>query len=387
MFNLNQPVPILFLGDAPDLHTGLGRIGHDLAWLFSSMPEFRVGYLGRQGFGRSKFPWTQYQFGAHEQWGESRLEEAWNDLSQGKEGIVFTIWDASRLLWFAYPEHGPIELRKFFGSGNFQRWGYFMADGAGVDPAKLPMEQQAVMEAYDRVLIASRWGNGLAKASLPGHRDLDWLPHPINRSTFYPRDRWAMRSAWKLPERARLIGCVMTNQERKHWPTVFEAIAMLQDTYLWIHPDQELGHWNLPALAIEYGIVGRLISEPRSLSDQELALRYSACDCTVLVSGGEGFGYPVAESLSCGVPVVAGAYGAQAELCHEHMLVEPGHYRVETSHNVRRAGYEAAAVAHKIDHAIKSQRSGEVDFTKLVEHLDMPKLGLLWQKWARKGLV
>ena len=52
----NAPIPLLFVGDGESL-TGLSRIGHDLAWLTSSMPEFKVGYLGRQSIGSSRRPW------------------------------------------------------------------------------------------------------------------------------------------------------------------------------------------------------------------------------------------------------------------------------------------------------------------------------------------
>src|SRR5438309_1472461 len=100
-FDHTQPIPLLIVGDGPDQPTGLGRIGHDLAWLLSGMPEFKVGYLGRLAFGRSKFPWTQYVIGVQDQWGEGRIQKAWEDLSGGKKGIIFTVWDASRLLWFA----------------------------------------------------------------------------------------------------------------------------------------------------------------------------------------------------------------------------------------------------------------------------------------------
>ena len=44
-----SPTPLLFIGDSPDLRTGLGRIGRDLASLCCQLPQFRVGFLGRAG--------------------------------------------------------------------------------------------------------------------------------------------------------------------------------------------------------------------------------------------------------------------------------------------------------------------------------------------------
>ncbi len=378
MLQSNAPIPLLFFGDAPDSPTGLGRIGHDLAWIASSMPEFKVGYLGRGAFGRCRFPWASYSFGPQEQWGECRLQEAWEDLAGDREGIIMTVWDASRLLWFVNRQD------PFLGSGRFRRFGYFMADGAGVNPNTLPQEQAHVVSQYDRVLMASQWAHSLVQAAGP---DLDWLPHPINKAVFTRGGGAGVRSVWGVGEGEPLIGCVMTNQQRKHWPVVLEAVALLIESYpnlhLWMHTDAAVGYWNLQALVVEYGLTKAVISEGRALSDTELAMRYSACDVTVVISGGEGFCYPVAESLACGTPAVTGRYGAQAELTP--WLVPPAMTVVDTSHNVRRAVYHAVDVANELARVIEARPRPEV-CEELVTHLGMMKLGKLWKKWFRRGL-
>jgi len=48
--------------------------------------------------------------------GRGRIEEAWDDLSQGKSGIIFTIWDSHRLLWFADPVGMDGRLSRFLRS-------------------------------------------------------------------------------------------------------------------------------------------------------------------------------------------------------------------------------------------------------------------------------
>jgi len=74
---MNQ-VPILFLGDSPDLHGGLSRIGRDLACNLTHLPQFRVGYLGRHGYGSRKLPFMQYNYGRELQWGEQILPRIWD---------------------------------------------------------------------------------------------------------------------------------------------------------------------------------------------------------------------------------------------------------------------------------------------------------------------
>lgn len=396
-FDLSRPVPLLILGDSPDQTTGLARIGHDLAWLLSGMPEFQVGYLGRMGVGKAHFPWVSYSFPATAQWGEDHIQNAFEDLSQGRKGIVLTVWDATRLLWFADPMGMPERLQKFLASGAAERWGYFMQDSEGVRAGHLPLTAAHVMSKYNRVLLASKWGCEITKRTLPDHPDVDWCPHILNTERFSPVDRMYARAHWGVDEREVLIGCVMANQERKHFPAIFEALATMRGTTagkpkLWVHTDKLApipgwGYWNLEALAYEYGIGDSVIFDVMQRTDKDMAMCYSACDATVVISGGEGFGYPIAESLGCGVPCVSGQYGAGGELT-SHAVV-PFAHRIETQHNVRRAYYKTSDVVMGLEAAVDGVRSG--DFEKewaqeQVAHLSGAKIGKVFQKWVRRDL-
>lgn len=396
-FDTSKPIPILILSDAPDGVTGLSRICHDVAWMISTMPEFRLGVMGRQGFGRSYFPWTSYQFSPMEQWGENRIMEAWADLSQGQRGIVMTIWDATRLLWLADPVGMPEALQQWLASGAVERWGLFMQDSEGVQPGKLPFTAAHVMSKFDRVMLASKWAYGVTKNTLPEHPDLDWLPHPLKTDRFCPQDRMASRSHWGIDEKEILIGCVMANQARKYWPVIFEAMASMRPTTaglpkIWckvdkINPEPGWGYWQLEALAYEYGLGSRVILDVNKLSDRDMALRYSACDATVLISGGEGFAYPLAESLGCGVPCVTGQYSASGDLASH--AVAPIGFRIETQHNAKWAAYEAQHVARALETATDQVRSGGWEQSwgqEQVAHLNGSKIGRLYQRWFRKGL-
>lgn len=385
----NKPIPILILGDGPDTGTGLARIGHDLAYVLCSMPEFRVGYLGRNSVGRAKYPWANYSFPVSGQWGEGYIQQAWDDLRQGANGIILTVWDASRLLWFGNPIGLPEPLTSFLGPNRtFQKWGYFMQDCDGIAPNCLPYSAAETMAGYDRVLMASKWAFNIAKNSLQ-HSDLDWLPHGINRTIFRPDAvaGSALRSAWGMHASDMLIGCVMTNQARKHWPIVLEAVAKsTHSPRLWLHTNKLFGegcYWNIQALIHEYELADHIFCDNRQLTDTELAMRYSACDLTVMISGGEGFCYPVAESLSCGTPVVTGSFGAQAELVGD--CLRPAYMSIETVHNVRRGQYDADSVAAMID-AYLMLPPTEEGCTERVSHLDWKRILKPWEKYFRRGI-
>src|SRR5574342_263773 len=98
-----KPTPILFFGDSPDLRSGLGRVGRDLASLCATLPQLRVGFLGRAGAGSRQLPFAQYNFPESAQWGEDYIEHAWRDFAGNDRGVIFTIWDPSRLTWFGNP--------------------------------------------------------------------------------------------------------------------------------------------------------------------------------------------------------------------------------------------------------------------------------------------
>lgn len=380
--------PILILGDSPSLHGGLSRVGGDLAWLLSSMPEFTVGYLGRGGIGSIKFPWAMYNYPESQQWGEDYLVGAWNDLAGKENGILLSIWDATRLLWLARPDGMSEPLRGLLTSGRMRKWGYFMQDSDGVAAGLLPWENFEVMRNYERTLLASKWAYDIAErtADLAKRTKLDWLPHGLNLDTFKPQDPAVGRSFWNVHPDEVAVGIVATNQERKHWPVMMEAFALLSmrmPAKLWIHTDRTMGYWNLLALATEYGINDKIIHEGRPLSDKEMAMRYSACDATMVISGGEGFCYPVAESLACGTPVVTGSYGAQFEL--GSYGVQPAYTRIETRHNCRRAHYDPKAVAGVLEQVLGEHHEPEDERAK-VEHLAWSKIGPLWKRWFREGL-
>ena len=389
--------PIMFVGDNPSLPGGLSRICRDLATLTATMPEFRVGVLGRGLGQRRKFPLTLYDFDESGGWGEGMIAPAWGDFAGSQPGVIMTLDDPSRRTWFGAPALFPPHLREFLGQGrNFAKWGYFPIDSIG--PAatgpgfqgSLGIEGRLALGDYQRVLASSEWGRNILSNS--GRADADWIPHGIFMDKFKPVEHSREILGWQ--DGQVWMGSVMANQSRKDFPVLMEAIAALRAHYgnrlrAWIHTDTLVRYWNIPALAQDFG-VSDVIEVSMDLDDAALAVRYSGCDCTMLPSGGEGFGYPIAESLACGTPAIVTDYAAGQELVQAECRVTPMCFRIDTSHNVRRAvlsGYAfAQAAIHQIE--LKKQdweyRGGELRQT--VDHLGWDKLRHVWERWLREGL-
>jgi len=378
--------PILFLGDSPDLRTGLARIGRDLSCLTSSLPEFRVGFSGRGGHGSRQLPFVQYNFDETYQWGEALIERVWQDFAGTEKGIIFSIWDASRLHWFGSPrqEALPVNLYRFLTSGRFSRWGYFPIDSHGPN-GKLSVLSSAALKGYDRKLAYTHFGAKILES--------DYIPHGINTSTFQPRGRTAGRMTLGFGENDVVVGCCMTNQVRKDWGLAFATMSELhrqnQAVRFWCHVDvlQRSHAWNIQALIADYNAYDWIkVTYDTPYSDTEMSYLYSACDLTILPTLGEGFGYPVVESLSCGVPVVTGEFGGQAELIpNKDWLVGVSNWRVEGLGNSLRPIYNPEDFVEVILETLEEKPEPEYCRAS-VEHLDWKNLWFPWKRWILEGL-
>ncbi len=400
---------LLVYGDAVDGHSGLGRIARDLSLIANTMPEFKVGSFGRGAVGSVRLPFPQYSFSEADQWGENQIMKVWRDFTRGSGlGSIMTVWDASRLLWFTgLAATGNQELDAFLGNRTFKKWGYFMVDGTGPDGLTLPYESRAVMSQYDRVLVASDWGAQVARRS---GIECEWIPHPIDGDKFCWRYE-ECSAPFRENDRGMLgvdgrivLGCVMTNQARKDWPTAFATAALLAKKYrskflFWVHTDSPAftpgSYWNLHALAVDYGLPPEClrITITGTHTDSMMAAFYNACDVTMLVSGGEGFGYPVAESLCCGCPVVTQDYAAAAELipdAYSDWRIPVNAFKLETNHNILRAVHSPYRWAQKIEELVELGRvegdEWRAELADSMKHLHIGNLKAVWKRWLVEGL-
>jgi len=230
---------------------------------------------------------------------------------------------------------------------------------------------------------------------------VQWLPHGVDTSVFYPRPRIQARHSFgqrlgaknvrgnkigqpvSIADDALLIGIVATNQVRKDWGLGIQAVAEVAKTrnvVLWIHIDQLERHWSIPALLYDFGLQEKAIVTVTDYTDEQMAWAYSACDVTLGIGLGEGFGYPIFESLACGTPCIHGNYGGAAEHMPPWMLVNAEAERIEGPYNCIRRVYSPYEWRDKILQADKRR-------VELPAHLDWNNLWPRWADWLKAGLV
>lgn len=386
---MNQ-VPLLFLGDSPTLHSGLGRIGRELACRVASLPEFRVGFLGRGGLASRKLPFPQYCFSESE-WGENAIQHAWRDFAKGQNGIIFTIWDASRLFWFSRPRPELEHVYDFLKDAPFSRWGYFPVDATSVGDRLSILSRESIL-GFNRALAYTAWGSDVMSRSTGN--PVDWIPHGIDSDKFQPRDKTAARMSIGLKEEEIVCGCVMTNQPRKDWAVAFATIAELRKKFktlrfvVFVDVMERSHAWSIPALMADFGVedITRVV-RTGGTTDEEMSYVYSACDFTILPSS-EGFGFPIVESMACGTPVFHGSYGGGAELIpKKQWLVQPVAWRIEGLHNSLRPVFEPADWVRQITEYLEGDRV-EPDYCRAsVEYLFWSNLWpSCWKRWFLEGI-
>ncbi len=368
---------LLIISDQPSLQTGLARIARGLACLSAELPEFKVATLGRGGVSSSRIPVHQFVFPESQGFGdEGLIDFVCNDWFKDGSGIIMTIGDASRYRWLS--RGNWIQKRR----DRVQLWTYVPVDSQTPNGTLAPIERDSLL-GYNRILAYGPFGAQVLSKTIG--QAVDWIPHGISMGMFQPRDRQAARIAMQFEDRDKVVGCVMTNQTRKDWGVAIKAFSLLpSDWKLWAHVDVLERHWSLPSLIEEYGVADRVkLTMTGDMNDTEMAYAYSACNVTMLPSS-EGWGFPIAESLACGVPVVHSAYAGGNWGLPTVRYIEPSAYRVEGPFNALRPLFDPEAFATGI---IGFRPSAE-ECVASVEHLHWPKLWKgCWRKFFLSGIA
>ena len=398
---MNKQTPILIFSDAVTAPSGLARITRDLATRIATyLPDvFRVATVGYGGCGSSKLPFTQYSWIQNDQWIIHDLPELWQDFAGEQPGIFLSIYDLHRMLWLTRPETcSDGNVASFLSRNPFKKWGYLPIDATGPNN-KLSYLLRESLLGYDRVLCYSRWAMEIVANTLSVEeaavRRLDQLPHGIDTSVFYPRPRARQRQLFgkmiadqdiAIRDDELLVGIVATNQARKDFGLGISTVAELaksRKVRLWIHTDKVDRHWSIPFLLQDFGITGVFLSVGH-FTDDTMAKLYSACDVTLGIGLGEGFGYCGAESLACGTPVVAPNYGG-AEYIPSEFLIHPIAFRVEGVHACVRPVMSVSDFSFAVGQVAEARRL--MTGTLLPSGNDWNNLWPRWEAWFRGGIA
>lgn len=382
--------PFLIVSDGPQEPTGLGRISRDLGALLhdAGLPVDLVSVGGIvPPIWR---PWRHVPMSETDRgddWGRSYIEAVWKDLWGSRPGILWLIWDPGRLAHYIGAQV-PASL-----------WNYPAIDGSNRSGTLSGPAAGALAQA-DRVIAYGRWASQIIQ-EIRGE-PVPYLPHGLSLQTYSdpatPAEIDWVRSLLGPHVRSndRLIGCVTTNQPRKDLGLYFGTLAELRarghQVYGWLHTDVLTKAWSVAQLIDDCGLAKRITVTLDRLTDRRLALLYQSCNVTIAPGLGEGFGYPIVESLASGVPVVHGDYAGGSELVPRLEWRFPiREVRLDGQYALRRPVYRPEDVANAIERIWAWQEALGPATTAAycrgaVAHLDWSALWPRWQRWITQGL-
>lgn len=388
-----EKIPFMLLGDGPQEPTGLGRIARDLSGLLSSS-DLPIDFVQVGGRVPPVWqPWRHYPLDRRDDWGAGCCEALWDSIFGRRPGILLIVWDPSRLA--AYRDLAiPV-----------QRWAYPAVDAEGLAGGITGPAGDALRE-FDRILAYGRWGSQVVTPQRAER--VPYLPHGLTLRG-YQESQSEGEQAWVDaeigPHRAHgrdslLIGCVAANQARKDLALYFCTLAELRRrghaVHGWLHTDvlvkpDGLG-WSVQQLVSDTGLAKHVTVTLQTYRDRELACLYQACDATIAPGLGEGFGYPIVESLASGTPVIAGNYAGGVELVPKaEWRVPPRAWRYEGVYANLRPIYTAEDCANAVERALGWREAVGRTVAReycygAVAHLEWAALWPRWREWIVQGL-
>ncbi len=417
--------PLLIFGDGPRVNSGLARIARDVTVRLVANSEALGLQIAQVGVddpgGRAWQSWDTYGFQPHRgDYGRQMVAQAGRDLvaETGQEAIVLAMTDPGRVFDLTREPYDRDDDPRL----DLPVWGYLPIDATG-PRGTIGGPALASLCAMTRVLGYGRWGAQVLSASLHEARArgkelasqeadqpirVPYLPHGLDLDTWKPTAPGADdRGFWTWYDKRRaadalIVGAVATNQPRKDLGLLFAAMAELKvrgvPVGLWLVTDMATNAWDVGELAFQFAFTKAevhltITTQEGALTDAALAARYSQSHCTVAPGLGEGFGYPIVESLACGTPVVHGNYGGGVELVPAaRWLFQPVAWRLESIYALQRPVYHPTDVATAI---LRTQDQGPIGVsptqraycTGSVHHLSWRTLWPAWEQWIRQGLT
>lgn len=308
---------ILFVSNAPWAKTGYGvqtnlfasrlqKSGHEVAILsYYGLEGGAFSYNGVLCFPRALQPYGMDVVNAH-----ARSFNA---------NVILTLMDA----WVVQPNKMP----------PFNWIAYYP-----VDHEPMPQKVREAIGFANYRIAMSKFG--VAESRKMG-LDCYYVPHGVDTELYKPTDKIEAREQLNLPKDAWIVGTVAMNKglpSRKNFAAMLKAFANFKrkhtDALYYLHTQEGvgqdgLGGVNIPELCgllgLQYGkdvVLTNPYNLHLGLKDEMMATLYSAMDVHLLASTGEGFGVPIIEAQSCGVPVIVGGWTSMPELVHSGHIID-----------------------------------------------------------------
>lgn len=338
---------ILFVGEASYLHTGYAVYTKEVLSRLFKTNKYDIMEFGIYGSRRDErittVPWkfvgnlpnnseeeATYNASPFNQFGEWKFEEV---CLLHKPHLVINISD-----YWQHSYIGRSPLRKYF------NWLWL----ATVDGIPQNPEWLGTYADCDGLMAYSDWGKQVLEEN---GLNVVCTASPSADSSFIPLDTGELKKSLGF-EGYDIIGTIMRNQKRKLYPDLFQIFKQLlkkfPKTLLYCHVSYPDNGWDIPQLLLEHELSSRVLftyvcrhcqnvfpsfysdiltfcsncrqntavlaSSQFGVNEATLCRIINLFDVYVQHSISEGFGIPVVEAASAGIPVVCTDYSAMSDV-------------------------------------------------------------------------
>jgi glycosyltransferase involved in cell wall biosynthesis len=313
---------ILFVGDSPTVNTGFGVVSKNLLKrLHDRGHEIHVLGINHHGepYDREKFPFDIHPCETGGMAAVFGMDRLWQILPQIQPDVLFLFNDP----WIIenYLDHRPNNISAPY----LKTIGYYPIDAGPLKPSTAERlteldVQVCYSEFAERIITEANGGQKPA--------NLYQIYHGVDTKTYFPMNQQLARKELGIPFDSWVVGMVARNQYRKRFDILISAFAKFakdkKDAKLYLHTAiQDVGFDIGDLIQEQFKIGDKIIltdgiTAAKGVPDSMLNLIYNSLDVNVLVSLGDGFGLPVAESMAVGCPQIVSDHSCLKELVEGH---------------------------------------------------------------------
>jgi len=202
---------------------------------------------------------------------------------------------------------------------------YFPTDASPIRP-----EWAEMLSGFDAQVCYSKFAEKVIVEANNGVRpkNLYQVYHGVDTSVFKPINQTIARSTLGIDKDWFIVGMVARNQPRKRFDILMKAFKEFSkdkpNARLYLHTALNDIGWDIIDMSRQLDLKDKLmmtkeLKNPSDyVPDKALNLIYNTFDVNCLVSLGDGFGLPVAESMATGCAQLVSNHSCLKELVEDH---------------------------------------------------------------------
>lgn len=310
---------ILWVGDSPTVDTGFGIVSKAIITELLKYGH-EIVVLGINTFGdpydQKQYPYKIYPCAPGDMAQLYGFNKLWPVVEFEQPDILFFLNDPWMIEDYLKRQPKKYPYMKMMA--------YYPTDAGPIKPHWIKM-----LNELDAQVCYSKYAERVVIESNEGKRpkNLYQIYHGVDTVTFTPINQTLARTSLGMNPSDFVVGMVARNQFRKRFDLLAKGFAEFakdkDEARLYLHTALHDIGFDIVDLAHQLGIGDKLIltndiTPAKGVEKADLNVIYNTFDVNCLISLGDGFGLPVAESMATGCPQLVSDHSCLKELVEGH---------------------------------------------------------------------